>query len=149
MVTIDMGLKEGGCCAPFAVSSKNSTNCLVLTAAFIPLYLFNGRQSRDCMSGVTHQNLIGYISAILLNRFTSGFHQNYLLFNGYKVRYNRKCLTLPVQFRNSQPKPLKLGRGSTPFWRGGLGPHLTQIRMGCGLHPYLSLIHISEPTRPY
>jgi len=30
----------------------------------IPAYLFTARQSRDRMSGVTHQNLIGYISAI-------------------------------------------------------------------------------------
>ena len=30
------------------------------------------------------------ISAPFLNRFTSGFHQNYLLFKGYKVSYNRK-----------------------------------------------------------
>ena len=48
-------------------------------------------------------------------RFTSGFHQNYLLFKGYKASYNRKCPTLPVQFLNSQPQPLKLGGGSAPF----------------------------------
>jgi len=37
---------------------------VVTTAIFIPVYLFIARQSRDRMSGVTHQNLIGYISAI-------------------------------------------------------------------------------------
>ena len=58
------------------------------------------------------------------------FSQNYLLFKGYKVSYNRKCPTLPVQFRNSQPQPLKLGRGSAPFLGRGLGPHLTQTRLG-------------------
>jgi len=36
----------------------------VTTATFIPVYLFTARQSRDRMSGVTHQNLISYISAI-------------------------------------------------------------------------------------
>jgi len=30
----------------------------------------------------------------------------------------------------------KLGRGSDPFWEGGLGPHLTQCRLGQGLPPY-------------
>ena len=61
-----------------------------------------------------------------LNRFTFGFHQNYLLFKSYKVSYNRKYPTLPVQFRTSQPQPLKLGRGLRPFLGGGLSPHLTQ-----------------------
>jgi len=78
---------------------------VVTTATFIPVYLFIARQSRDCMSVVTHQNLIGYISAIS-KPIHFWFHQNYLLFKGYKVSYNRKCTTLPVQFRNSQPKPL-------------------------------------------
>jgi len=39
---------------------------VVTTATFIPVYLFIARQSRNRMSGVTHQNLIGYISAIWL-----------------------------------------------------------------------------------
>jgi len=33
-------------------------------ATTAPVYLFIARQSRDRISGVTHQNLIGYISAI-------------------------------------------------------------------------------------
>ena len=37
---------------------------VVTTAIFIPVYLFIARQSRHRMSGVKHQNLIGYISAI-------------------------------------------------------------------------------------
>ena len=37
---------------------------IVTTATFIPIYLFIARQSRDRMLAVTHQNLIGYISAI-------------------------------------------------------------------------------------
>jgi len=37
---------------------------VVTTATFIPFYLFIARQSQKLMSGVTHQNLIGYISAI-------------------------------------------------------------------------------------
>ena len=71
-----------------------------------------------------------------LNRFTSGFHQNCLLFKGYKVSYNRNCSTLPVQFRNSQPKPLKLGRRLRPFLGRRLGTRLTQTRLGWGLPPY-------------
>jgi len=37
---------------------------VVTTATFIPVYLFIASQSRDRISGVMHQNLIGYISAI-------------------------------------------------------------------------------------
>jgi len=36
---------------------------VVTTATFIPVYLFIARQSCDRMSAVTHQHLIGYISA--------------------------------------------------------------------------------------
>jgi len=54
---------------------------------------------------LTHQNLIGYISAIS-KPFTSGFHQSYLLFKGYKDSYNSKCPTLPVHCRNSNINPL-------------------------------------------
>jgi len=43
-------------------SSHTSQSIAVATTA--PVYLFIARQSRDRMSGVTHQNLIGYISAI-------------------------------------------------------------------------------------
>jgi len=38
---------------------------VVTTATFIAVYLFIARQSHDRMSGITHQNVIGYyISAI-------------------------------------------------------------------------------------
>jgi len=61
------GPKIGGS-APFgegAGSSYTSQSiAVVTTATFIPVYLFIARQSRDRMSGVLHQNLIGYISAI-------------------------------------------------------------------------------------
>jgi len=45
-------------------SYTSQSIAVVTTATFIPVYLFNARQSRDRMSGVTHQNLICYISAI-------------------------------------------------------------------------------------
>jgi len=45
-------------------SYTSQSIAVVATATFIPLYLFKARQSRDRMSGVTHQNLIGYISSI-------------------------------------------------------------------------------------
>jgi len=44
-------------------SFTSQSIAVVTTATFIPVYLFIARQSRDHMSGVTHQNLIGYISA--------------------------------------------------------------------------------------
>jgi len=37
---------------------------VVTTTTFIPVYLFIAHQSRDHMSGITHQNLIRYIFAI-------------------------------------------------------------------------------------
>ena len=82
-----------------------------------------------------------------LNRFTSGFHQNYLLFKCYKVRYNRTCPNrgaLPVQFPNFQPQLLKLGRGLCPLSGNGAGspsntnsPGLrpTSIPSGILMHP--------------
>jgi len=45
-------------------SYTSQSIAVVTTATFIPVYLFIARQSRDRISGVTHQNLIGYISAI-------------------------------------------------------------------------------------
>ena len=45
-------------------SYTSQSIAVVTTATFIPIYLFIARQSRDRLSGVTHQNLIGYISAI-------------------------------------------------------------------------------------
>ena len=110
-------------------SYASQSIAVVRKATFIPVYLFIACQSRDHMSGVMHQNLIGYISAISkLIHFW--FHQNYRLLKGCKVSYNRKCSALLVQFRNSQPQPLKLGRGYAPFCGGWLGPHLTQTRLG-------------------
>jgi len=44
--------------------TSHQSIAVVTTATFIPVYLFIARQSRDRMSGVTHQDLIGYISAI-------------------------------------------------------------------------------------
>jgi len=44
-------------------SHTSQSIAVVTTATFIPVYLFTARQSRDRMSGVTHQNLIGYVSA--------------------------------------------------------------------------------------
>jgi len=43
-------------------SSYTSQSIAVVTT--VPVYLFIARQSRDRMPGVTHQNLIGYISTI-------------------------------------------------------------------------------------
>jgi len=68
------------------------------------VYLFIARQSRDRMTGVTHQNLIGYISAIS-KPIHFWFSQNYLLFKGYNANSNQNCPTLPVQFRNSNFNP--------------------------------------------
>jgi len=45
-------------------SYTSQSIAVVTTATFIPAYIFIVRHSRDRMSGVTHQNLIGYISAI-------------------------------------------------------------------------------------
>jgi len=45
-------------------SYTSQSVAVVKTATFIPVYIFIARQSRDRMSGVTHQHLIGYISAI-------------------------------------------------------------------------------------
>jgi len=48
-------------------SSYTSQSIAVVTTVrptFIPVYLFIARQLRDRVSGITHQNLIGYISAI-------------------------------------------------------------------------------------
>jgi len=57
------------------------------------------------------------ISPPFLNRFTSCFHKN----------YNFEILT----------STLKIGEGAPPPpWGGGLGPHLTQTRLGRGLSPY-------------
>ena len=102
-----------------------------------PVYLFIARQSRNASK---YNRLL---SPPFLNRFTSGFHQNYLLFKGYKVSYNRKCPPLPVQFRNSQPQPLKLGRGSALLRRGAGSPSNTNsprlrpisIPSGILMHP--------------
>jgi len=57
------------------------------------------------MSGSSNAPKFNRISLPFLTRFTSGFHQNYLLFKGYRVSYNQKCPTLPVQFRNSNLNP--------------------------------------------
>jgi len=47
----------------FLTYSIYTSQCIaVVTTAAV--YLFIARQSRDCMSGVMHQNLIGYSSAI-------------------------------------------------------------------------------------
>ena len=59
----------------------------------------------------------------------SGFHQNYLLFKGYKVSYNQKCPYFRSNFEilNST---LKIGEGALPPFGGmGLGLHLTQSRL--------------------
>ena len=69
----------------------------------------------------TFNRLHDFKAPPFLNWFASGFHQNYLLFKSYKVSYNRKCPTLPAQLRNSQSKPLKLGRGLRPFLGRGTG----------------------------
>ena len=45
-------------------SYTSQSIAVVTTATFIPVYLFIARQSHDRMSGVTHQNVIGYVSAI-------------------------------------------------------------------------------------
>jgi len=47
-----------------------------------------------------------------------------------KRSYTLTVAPIGVEFRNSQPKPLKLRRGLRPFLRRGLGPHLTQTRLG-------------------
>jgi len=62
---------------------------------------------------------IAYISAISKPIHFWFFTKNYLLFKGNKVSYNRKYPTLPVQFRNSQPQPLKLGMGLRPLFGKG------------------------------
>ena len=45
-------------------SYTSQSIAVVTTDTFAPVYLFIARQSRDRMSGVTHQNLIRYISAV-------------------------------------------------------------------------------------
>jgi len=42
-------------------SSTSQSIAVVTTATFIPVYIFIARQPRNRISGVTHQNLIGYI----------------------------------------------------------------------------------------
>jgi len=78
-------------------SYTSQSIAVVTTATFVSVYLFIARQSRDRMSGVTHQNLIRYISAIS-EPIHTGFHQNYLLFKGYKASYNWKCRHLRSNF---------------------------------------------------
>jgi len=61
---------------------------------------------------------VSVICPPFLNRFTSGFHQNYLLFKGYKVSYNRKCPHFRSTFSTST---LKFGEGALPLlgqWAG-------------------------------
>ena len=117
-------------------SSYTSQSIAVVTTA--PDYLFIARQSRNASK----------FNRLYLRHFQTDsllyFHQNSLLFKGYKVSYNRKCRPLPVQFRNSQPQPLKLGRGCfVPFGEGagspsntnspGLRP--TSVPSGILMHP--------------
>jgi len=52
------------------------------------------------VSHVTHQNLIGYISAIS-KPIHFWFSPKLSAVQGLQNYYNRKCPTLPVQFRNS------------------------------------------------
>ena len=80
------------------------------------------------MSRVTHQNLIGYISAIS-KPIHFWFHRNYLLFKGYKVSYNRKYPHFRSNF-DILNLNLKIGEGAPPLLRRGLDPHLTQTRLG-------------------
>jgi len=115
-------------------------------AVIIPIsvyfFLHDPRQPRDHDKGLTAVNHSDstfpslhnvLISSPFLNRFTSGFHQNYLLFKGYKVSYKRKCGPIS-KFSTST---LKIGEGAPPhFWGGRLGTHLTQTRLGWGLPPY-------------
>jgi len=89
-------------------SYTSQSIAVVTTATFIPVYLLIAHQSCDLMSGVTRQNLIGYISTISKPIHFWFSPKLSVVFKAYKVSYNRKCPTLPVQFRNSQPKPLKV-----------------------------------------
>jgi len=88
---------------------------------------------------------LSVISPPFLNRFTSGFHQNYLRFKGYKVSYNRMCPHFRSNFE-ILTSTLKIGEGAPPpFWGGagspsntnspGLRP--TSIPSGILVHPAL------------
>jgi len=56
-----------------------------------------------------------------LNRFTSGVYQNYLLFKGYKVSYNRKCPPTSGPISKFSNSTLKTGEASLPLLGEGAG----------------------------
>ena len=117
---------------------------VVTTATFIPVYLFMfiTRQSRDRMSGVTHQNLISYISAIC-KPIHFWFSSKLSAVQGLQSKLQPEVPHTSGPISKFSTKPLKLGRRLHPFWGGGGSPsntnspglRPTSIPSGILMHP--------------
>ena len=93
---------------------------VVTTATFIPVYLFIARQTRDRMSGVTHQNLIGYISAISIP-IHFWFSRKLSAVQGQQSKLQPEVPYTSGQISKFSTSTLKIGERALPLLGEGAG----------------------------